>query len=61
MGISLSALGKFEEAVATYRKAISIKPDYADAYYNLGITLQEQGRFEEAEFNYKKMIFFIFS
>ena len=35
-----------------------MKPEYAEAYYNLGITHQEQGRFEEAELNYKKMITF---
>ena len=32
-----------------YRQAIALKPDYAEAHYNLGNTLKELGRLEEAE------------
>ena len=28
---------------------IALKPDYAEAQYNLGITIKEVGRLEEAE------------
>ena len=31
------------------RRALAIKPDYAEAHGNLGITLQDQGRLSEAE------------
>ena len=31
--------GKLEEAIAEYREAIRLKPDYADAHHNLGICL----------------------
>jgi len=29
---------KYDEAIADFEKAIEIKPDYADAYFNLGRT-----------------------
>ena len=36
-------LGKNEEAVAAYKKAIEIKPDYFDAVYNLGAKYFNEG------------------
>ena len=36
------------EAVACYRRALELKPDYAEAHNNLGIALKEQGNLEEA-------------
>ena len=48
MGIALQEQGKLEEAIEAYNKALSIKPDYAEAYNNMGIVLQEQGNLEEA-------------
>ena len=35
-GVILQNLGKFREAELSYRKALEIKPDYAEAYSNLG-------------------------
>ena len=34
-GIILKSLGKLKDAELSYRKAIEIKPDYANAHYNL--------------------------
>ena len=34
MGVILKAQGKLDEAIAAYNKALSIKPDYADAWSN---------------------------
>ena len=42
----------------SYRKAIVLKPDFAEAHYNLGNLLQELRRFEEAEASYRKAISF---
>ena len=48
LGLTLSELGKLEEAVASYRKALAIRPDYAKAHNNLCNTLQALGKSEEA-------------
>ena len=41
-------LGKFDEAAACYRDAISINPDFVDAHVGLGFSLVEQRKFGEA-------------
>ena len=45
-----------EEAEDSYKKALALKPDFAQAYYNLGIMLQKLHKLEEAEASYKKAI-----
>ena len=35
MGITLKDKGKLDEAIKAYTKAVSIKPDYAEAHRNL--------------------------
>ena len=37
---------KLDQAISLY-KAISLKPDYAEAYNNIGNALQDQGKFKE--------------
>jgi tetratricopeptide (TPR) repeat protein len=44
----LAGQGKLDEAVTTYRRAIGIKPDYAEGYRNLGNILVRQGKLDEA-------------
>ena len=44
MGIALKDQGKLDEAMRCLQKAISIKPDYAEAYYNMGKALKDQGK-----------------
>ena len=39
LGISLAKVGKTEEAVAQFREAVQINPDFPDAHYNLGMLL----------------------
>ena len=38
------------------RKALRLKPDYADAHNNSGIALKAQGRMEEAIASYREAI-----
>jgi len=41
--LALKAQGKLDEAVAAYREAIRLKPDNAEAHFNLGGVLRAQG------------------
>ena len=40
MGVDFYKVGKYEQAMASFRKAIDLEPDYIDAYYNLGSILE---------------------
>ncbi len=46
-GFSLSALGKHQEAIDCYNKALEINPNFASAWSNKGSILGKQGRYEE--------------
>ena len=48
MGASAIQIGKLDEAVLAFQNTISIKPDYAEAYNNMGNALKKQGKLEEA-------------
>ena len=39
---------KLDEAEASFKQAIALKPDYVTAYNNLGTTLKDLGRLDEA-------------
>ena len=49
-------LHKPTEAIEYLKKALHFKPNYVEAYNNLGRTYQEQGKNEEALKNYQKAI-----
>ena len=55
-GIKLCYLGKFEEAIASYDRALEIKPDKHEAWYNRGIALHNLGRFEQAIVSYGQVL-----
>ena len=42
--VTLHELGRLDKAEASYNQAIALKPDYAEAYNNLGNTFHETGR-----------------
>ena len=48
--------GKLAEAVACYRRALELKPDYAEAQNNLGNALKDQGTLDEAILCYRRAL-----
>ena len=48
--------GSLDEAVACYRRALELKPDYAEAHNNLGNALQDQGKLDEAVACYRRAL-----
>jgi len=56
LGLAFSQAGKLAEAIAHYRKAVEIKPDFALAHNNLGILLAGQGEPEEAMTHFRNAL-----
>ncbi|MEG4200416.1 glycosyltransferase, partial [Microcoleus sp. Pol12A5] len=54
LGESLQEEGKLVEAVAAYRKAISINPNYFGTHHNLGDVLKWLGKVDESIKSYQK-------
>jgi predicted O-linked N-acetylglucosamine transferase (SPINDLY family) len=48
LGIALQNQGGLVEAIAAYRQAIGLKPDFAEAYSNLGTALRDQGKLADS-------------
>jgi Flp pilus assembly protein TadD len=48
LGFALTALGRFDEAEASYRNALRLRPGFAEAGRNLGGLLNRLGRWAEA-------------
>jgi tetratricopeptide (TPR) repeat protein len=42
--------------LASYQRALAVRPDYGDALYNRGVTLQELGRHDEALASYERVL-----
>jgi len=57
-GACYAGLGQLDIAVQNYEKAISIKPEYAKAHYNLGSVLQELGKLHDSVKSYENSIAF---
>ena len=55
-GVILQSIGKLKDAELSYRKAIELKPHYAEAHSNLGIILKDLGKLKDAELSYRKAI-----
>lgn len=47
---------QIEKAINDYSKAIKIKPDYADAYFNKAVLNMKNNNFEEAIINFSNVI-----
>jgi serine/threonine protein kinase len=48
LGVALAAQRKLYQAMTAYRKAIALRPGYAEAHCNLGAVLEQLGRFAQA-------------
>ena len=56
LGVALAGRGEIDEAIAHYRKALEIKPDYVGAHNNLAVELAGHGRVDEAIVHYRKAL-----
>ncbi len=54
--IDLDDSGRLDEAIAHYRKALEIRPDFTEAHYSLGLILARRGQFDEAIAQYRKAL-----
>ena len=45
---------KLTRTIASYKTAIRINPNYANAYYNLGLALKKQGKKSDAIAQFQK-------
>ena len=56
LGSTLQQLGRLEQAEASYKRAIALRPNLAAAHYFLGTTLHDLGKLDEAEASYRNSI-----
>ena len=56
LGNTLQAQGKLDEAVESYRNALTLKPDYTEALNNSSIILRAQGKLDQVIVNYKRAL-----
>jgi tetratricopeptide (TPR) repeat protein len=56
MGASAAQIGQLDDAILAFQKALSIKPDYAEAYNNIGNVLKDQDKMKEAIEAYNKAL-----
>ena len=56
LGASREQIGMFEESIYAYKKSILLKPDFADAHFNMGVALKNHGNFDEALEAFNKSI-----
>jgi len=56
LGVNYKKRGMIEEAVAEYKRALELNPNYAEAFYNLGVIYTERDMISEAISHYKKAI-----
>jgi tetratricopeptide (TPR) repeat protein len=56
LGTALQHQGKSDEAAKSYRQALALKPDYAEALNNLGNVLTAQGKLDDAAKAYRRAL-----
>ena len=55
-GNALDGKGDVDGAIAEYREALRLKPDFAEAHYNLGIALNHKGDWDGAMAEYREAL-----
>ena len=56
LGVALNQLGRLDEAIDCYRRALELMPDFAEAHNNLANALQRQGALAEAVACYRRAL-----
>jgi predicted O-linked N-acetylglucosamine transferase (SPINDLY family) len=56
LGLALEDLEQLAEAEASYRRALKIQPDYAEAQFNLGSLLEDLGQLDNAVARYRRAL-----
>jgi tetratricopeptide (TPR) repeat protein/SAM-dependent methyltransferase len=55
-GVANAGLGLLDAAIDSYKEVIKIKPDFAEAYYNMGNALQDKDDLKAAIDSYRKAL-----
>ena len=55
-GIDFYKTGQYDDAISSFRSAITLDPNYIDAYYNLGLVLEYLQQYDAALTVFKQII-----
>jgi len=55
-GQTHQAMGRYEEAVAAYDKAVTLDPGYAEAWSHMGLSLSVLGKLNESEDSFSRAL-----
>ena len=55
-GVCYKAIDQLDIAVENFERAVALKPDYTEVFYNLGVTYRELGQLNDAIKSYEKAL-----